>query len=214
MLLCDCMWMCMYVFVCVYAYVPEGTICSPAWAQPPVLNNHVFTFWAGEPRWKVTSWQAPKALDSWQLWLPNGLCQLLQGCAPCPGCHPWGAAPSTAAGEHLAAPQSPAAPEAAAVCFPAGCSAGGFQVTPFSWGNGFCLLGFGCVHCYIGVICAEEWDMRTGASLLTTIACTCRLLITALSYEVDTWGTVQLAPENLCLLLSKTAQSQLYLFGK
>lgn len=95
-----------------------------AGAKLRTLGNRTSVLSEGEPGWEVTPRQAPAAFDSWQLRLPHGLCQLLQGCAPCPWCHPWGAAPPATAWEHLAAPQGPAPPAAAAVCVPARRSAG------------------------------------------------------------------------------------------
>lgn len=98
---------------------------SAAWPGRPLVHNRSSVFRAGEPGREVAPRQAPAALDSRQLRFPHGLRQLLQGRAPRPRRHPRGAAPPAAAREHLAAPQGPAAPEAAALCFPAGRSAGG-----------------------------------------------------------------------------------------
>lgn len=119
------------VSVCACARVSVRTCAcarprvSAAWPGRPLVHNRSSVFRAGEPGREVAPRQAPAALDSRQLRFPHGLRQLLQGRAPRPRRHPRGAAPPAAAREHLAAPQGPAAPEAAALCFPAGRSAGG-----------------------------------------------------------------------------------------
>lgn len=119
--------------VCVGACV-RISVCAPALRavqrgrgklqSRAVTGFHRCLFRAGEPGWEVAARQAPAAPDSRQLRLPDSLCQLLQGRAPRARCHPRGAAPPAAAGEHLAAPQGAAPPAAAAVCFPAGRPAG------------------------------------------------------------------------------------------
>lgn len=86
----------------------------------------------GQPRWQGAAGRAAASPESWELRVPHGHSQLLQGSAPGAGRGARGAAPPTATREHLAAPQGAAPSAAAALCLPAGCPAGNRPLHPAS----------------------------------------------------------------------------------